>query len=128
MAYIPLLYFNGQVYQNIDTDERDEEGNPLYPDIPINDLSAMKELFKRTVRSQAKNELRKTDYFVVKAFEESLNFDSEYPSIASLRDDIRNWVSETETSIDAAETIDELLEIDILLPDSLKYDELSTTL
>lgn len=128
MAYIPLLYFNGQVYQNIDTDERDEDGNSLYPDIPINDLLAMKELFKRTVRFQAKNELRKTDYFVVKAFEESLNFDSEYPSIASLRDDIRNWVSTTEAAIDAAETIDALLEIDILLPDDLKYDEFSTTL
>lgn len=126
MAYIPLLYFNGQVYMNIDTDERDSEGNLLYPDIPINNLNAMKDLFKRTVRFQAKNELRKTDYFVVKSFEEGLSFESAYPSIASLRDSIRQWAASVEAAIDAATTIDALLAIDIVLPDGLEYDEFST--
>lgn len=40
----------------------------------------------------------------------------------------KNFSPIFDTAVDDAETIDALLEIDILLPDSLKYDELSTTL
>jgi hypothetical protein len=123
MPYFEILYFNGQIYQNIDTDAVDSEGNPLYPDIPISNLDAMKDLFIKTVRYQAWNELRKTDYYVAYCFEEGFTFDSKYPTIATLRDNIRNWASETETAINNTTTLDELFAIDIVLPETYKIDE-----
>jgi len=125
MPYFKILYFNGQVYQHIDTDAVDGGGNPLYPNIPVTDLNAMKNLFIKTVRYQAWNELRKTDYYVVYCFEDGLTFESKYPSIATLRDNIRNWAYETETAINNATVLEELFAIDIVLPETYKYDEFS---
>jgi hypothetical protein len=125
MPYFEILYFNGQVYQNIDTEAVDGVGNPLYPDIPISNLNAMKDLFIKTVRFQAWNELRKTDYYVAYCFEKGLTFESKYPTIATLRDNIRSWAFETETAINNATTLDELFAIDIVLPETYKYDEFS---
>jgi hypothetical protein len=123
MPYFEILYFNGQVYHNIDTDAVDSEGNHLYPDIPISDLNAMKDLFIKTVRYQAWNELRKTDYYVAYCLEEGLIFDSKYPTIATLRDNIRSWAYATETAINNATTLDELFAIYIVLPATYKYNE-----
>jgi len=128
MPYFEILFYNGQVYQNINTDEVDEEGTPLYPDIPVDDLNAMKDLFIKTVRYQAWNELRKTDYYVGYCYEENLEFDSKYPTIATLRDNIRTWVSNTESDINAATTLEELFAIDIVLPDAYRFDEFSISL
>ena len=67
------------------------------------------------IKWQAYRELSKTDWAVVKCQELGLNPSTKYPDIIEHRASIRNLVNQKEQEIINAQSINELLEIDVYL-------------
>ena len=111
---IRIIKLGNTVYENIEPYYIDENGNKVW-NIPT-DLEALKQAYINTVRWQAFNELKKTDWVVVKCMEKGLDLAEEYPDVVEQRQKIRNWCNQKEEEINNAKTISELLEIDVKIP------------
>lgn len=119
-----ILKLGNIVYENFEpktfvATEYDENGMPTKFEekwiIPT-DLDTLKSAFIDTVKWQASNKLKETDWTVVKCTELGLNIEEKYPQIYQLRNNIRNWSNEKEQEINSATTLEELLNIDIKIP------------
>ena len=110
---IRIIKLGNTIYENIEPYYIDESGNKVW-NIP-NDLETLKQAYIDTVRWQAFNELKKTDWVVVKCMELGLNVQEAYPDIAAQRQEIRDWCNQKEEEINAATSVDELLALDIKL-------------
>ena len=111
---IRIIKLGNTVYENIEPYYIDENGNKVW-NIPT-DLEALKQAYINTVRWQAFNELKKTDWVVIKCMELGLNVQDECPDIATQRQQIRDWCNQKEEEIQNAESIEDLLAIDIKIP------------
>ena len=111
---IRIIKLGNTIYENIEPYYIDENGNKVW-NIP-NDLETLKQAYIDTVRWQAHKKLQETDWVVVKCMEKGLNPAEEYPSVVEQRQKIRDWCNQKEEEIQNAESIEDLLAIDIKIP------------
>jgi hypothetical protein len=110
---IRIIKIGDIVYEGIEPFYLDENGNRIW-NIP-QDIEQLKQVLIDTVKWQAYRELSKTDWVVVKCMELGLNLASEYPHIIARREKIRNWVNQKGKEIEEAQTVEQLLELDVYL-------------
>ena len=112
---IKIIKLGDYIYENIEPYYIDENGNQVW-NIP-NDLDQLKQAYIDTVKWQAWNKLRETDWVIVKCAELGLNPSEVYPDIVNQRQQIRDWSDQKEEEINNATSVEELLQIDIKLPE-----------
>ena len=108
---IRIIKLDNLVYENIEPFYTDEDGNKIW-NIP-NNLDQLKQVYIDTVKWQANQKLKETDWIVVKCTELGLNPSDKYPEIIEQRQAIRDWSNQKEEEINNANSIDELLQLDI---------------
>jgi len=111
---IRIIKFGDVVYENIEPYYIDENGNKIW-NIPT-DINELKQALIDTVRWQARKKLQETDWIVVKCVEKGLDPTEEYPEEVTLRQKIRDWCNQKEEEIQNAESIEDLLAIDVKIP------------
>jgi len=111
---IRIIKLNNLIYANIEPKTTDENGNEIW-NIP-NDLDQLKQAMIDTVKWQANQKLKETDWVVVKCTELGLNPYDKYPEIIEQRQAIRDWSNQKEEEINNANSIDGLLKLDIKIP------------
>ncbi len=110
---IRIIKIGDTIYEKIEPFYFDENGNQIW-NIP-QDIEQLKQALIDTIKWQAYRELSKTDWVVVKCQELGLNPSTKYPDIIEHRASIRNLVNQKEQEIINAQSINELLEIDVYL-------------
>jgi len=103
------------IYENIEPKTVDENGNEVW-NIP-NNLDQLKQAYIDTLKWQAHRKLRETDWVIIKCVELGLDFSTAYPNIINQRQQIRNWIDQKKEEINNATSIEELLQMDIKLPE-----------
>ena len=111
---IHVIKLGNAIYENIEPYYIDENGNRIW-NIPT-DVNELKQALIDTVRWQAHKKLQETDWVVVKCMEKGLNPAEEYPEEITLRQKIRDWCNQKEEEIQSAESIEDLLAIDVKIP------------
>jgi len=111
---IRIIKLGNLIYENIDPFYIDEDGNEIW-NVP-NNLDQLKQAMIDTVKWQANQKLKETDWVVVKCTELGLNPSDKYPEIIQQRQAIRDWSNQKEEEINNATSIDELLKLDVKIP------------
>ena len=106
-----FIKLGDKIYDSLVPVQYDEEGNEVW-NIP-NDLDQLKQALIDTVKWQANQKLKETDWIVVKCTELGLNPSDKYPEIVQQRQAIRDWSNQKEEEINTATSVDELLQLDI---------------
>jgi len=110
---IRIIKLDNFFYENIEPYYIDENGNQIW-NVP-NDLYQLKQALIDTVKWQANQKLKETDWVVIKCTELGKSPSQEYPEIMEQRQAIRDWCNQKEEEINSAGSIEELLETDIKL-------------
>ena len=110
---IRIIKLGNLIYENIEPFHIDENGNKIW-NIP-SDLNQLKQAMIDTVKWQANQKLKETDWVVVKCTELGLNPSDKYSEIVKQRQAIRDWSNQKEEEINNIDTIDGLLKLDIKL-------------
>ena len=112
---IKIIKLGKAIYENIEPKTIDQDGNEIW-NIP-NDLKQLKQAFIDTVKWQANQSLKETDWIIVKCTELGKDPSQEYPEVIEQRQAIRDWCNQKEEEINNASSIEELLQVDIKLPE-----------
>lgn len=120
---IKILKLGNAIYENIEPKTIDENGNEIW-NVP-NDFQKLKQAFVDTIKWQAYTKLKETDWIIIKCLELGLNPADEYPNEIQTRRAIRTWVNEREVEINNASSIDDLLKIDLRLPQLISLHQKS---
>ena len=117
---VKIIKIGENIFENIPAWFQDEEGNQIW-NVP-SDLNVLKQALIDTVKWQAHQELKKTDWVVVKLAETGqLGQTTQYDTVLQKRQQIRDWANQKEQEIQDCQTVDELLALDIKLPDNLRF-------
>jgi len=108
-----FIKLGNKIYDSLVPVQYDEEGNEIW-NVP-NDLDQLKQTLIDTVRWQAHQKLKETDWVVVKSMELGRSASYDYPKILGERQSIRDWCNLKEAEINNATSIEELLNLDIKL-------------
>ena len=111
---IRIIKLGNLIYENIEPKTIDENGNEIW-NIP-NDLDQLKQAYIDTVKWQANQKLKETDWVVVKCTELGKDPSQEYPEVIEQRQAIRDWCNQKEEEINSASSVEELLEMNIKIP------------
>ena len=118
---IRIIKLGDLVYQNIEPKYVDEKGNEVW-NIP-NNIDELKSAFINTVNWIVHQELKKTDWIVVKLTElgQLLNPSDKYKDILTKREQIRKWSNQKRDEINSQQTIEDLVKVDLTLPSELRF-------
>ena len=118
---IRVIKLGNRIYENIEPKYADQNGNEVW-NIP-NNIDKLKLALIDTVNWIAYQELKKTDWIIVKLTElgQLSNSPDKYKDILTKREQIREWSNQKQDEINSQQTIDDLIKVDLTLPSELKF-------